>query len=316
MEETILKSAEQFAWEAKVQNSDKLGSFQKFLVAGMGGSHLAADLLKTGKPATDLLVHWGYDLPLLIEKDRLIIASSYSGNTEETLSAFAKAGELGLERAAISTGGKLLEEAKKAGVPYVELPEGVQPRNALGYAMRGLFKLMGEEEAYEELGKLATILKPGGYKEVGEELAREIKGRVPVVYSSDRNVSLAYNWKIKFNETGKIPSFSNVFPELNHNEMAGFDAKGETKQLAERFHIIFLRDEQDDPRIQKRMAVLEKLLTARGLQITNAPLEGNTKFERIFRSLLLADWTAYFTALQYGTKPEEVAIVEEFKKLI
>ncbi len=118
------------------------------------------------------------------------------------------------------------------------------------------------------------------------------------------------------NETGKIPAFSNVFPELNHNEMTGFDRKGKTKDLSGKFCFIFLSDNADHPQNRKRFEVTKRLYEERGLVVHSLPLQGTTRSEKIFSSLLLADWVAYHTALQYGVEPEQVPMVEEFKKLI
>jgi glucose/mannose-6-phosphate isomerase len=139
---------------------------------------------------------------------------------------------------------------------------------------------------------------------------------VPVIYTSAKNAAIGYNWKIKFNETGKIPAFTNVVPELNHNEMTGFDAKEKTVALSRGFRFIFLKDGLDDRRILKRMSVLEKLYHDRGFKVEIVLLQGKNEIQKIFNALILADWTAYHTAKLYGVDPEQVSMVEEFKKLI
>jgi glucose/mannose-6-phosphate isomerase len=136
------------------------------------------------------------------------------------------------------------------------------------------------------------------------------------VYASGRNRAIAENWKIKFNETGKIPSFYNVVPELNHNEMTGFDSKGRTAPVSRHFHFVFLKDGGDDRRITKRMSVLEKLYKDRGFKAEIVLLQGKNEVHKIFNALNLADWTAYHTGLLYAVDPEQVPMVEEFKKLI
>ena len=153
-------------------------------------------------------------------------------------------------------------------------------------------------------------------KEEGKNLAQTLNGSIPLIYASRVNTSLAHIWKITLNETGKIPAFYNVFPELNHNEMTGFDLKERTKHLSERFHFIFLRDQNDHPLVQKRMDVTAQFYRQRGLKVEMLELKGKTVFHKIFSSLLLADWTAYYLALHYGVDPEQIPMVEEFKKLI
>lgn len=147
-------------------------------------------------------------------------------------------------------------------------------------------------------------------------MAGKLRDRVPVIYASNRNGALARNWKIKFNENGKVPAFYNVFPELNHNEMTGFDAMKKTKPLAKSFHFVILADNEDHPQIKRRMDVIEKLFAKRGLRTERVGISGATRYERIFSNLLLAEWASYHTALLYGVEAEEVPMVEEFKKLI
>ena len=124
--------------------------------------------------------------------------SSYSGNTEEIINTLEKGIENNLSMAIISTGGNLIELAKKHSLPYIQIPiTGIQPRSALGYSIKALFKIMGEEGMLKELSVLANTLDPSSYQDKGEELAEKLKGKIPVIYSSAQNMSLAYNWKIK-----------------------------------------------------------------------------------------------------------------------
>jgi len=176
--------------------------------------------------------------------------------------------------------------------------------------------LITEEELFNEAGKLAETLETEEVDADGKALADMLADSVPVIYTSRRNQTIAYNWKIKFNETGKIPAFYNTFPELNHNEMQGFDVNKNTKKLSDKIHFIFVKDSEDQPRIKKRMDVLWKQYVEKGFPVTDFELEGESRLERIFNALLLADWTAYYIAKHYGNEPEEVPMVEEFKKLL
>lgn len=327
MRQAILDFLKQFLWEPKIENEERLPKVRHFIVAGMGGSALAADLLRLWDPKLDVITHRNYGLPANLqtklargESDVLIIASSYSGNTEETLDVYLTAKQNGFPLAAVTTGGKLLDLAKKDGLPYIQLPDtGIQPRSALGFSLKALVKIMGEEAKLKELSGFGESFKNLGaeyFEEPGKKLAEQLRGYVPLIYSSERNFPVVYNWKIKFNETGKIPAFCNFFPELNHNEMTGFDYTLESGGLSEKFFFIFLKDDDDHPRVVKRMEVLGDLLTGRGFQVKILKLEGVNILHKIFSSLLLADWASYYTALQYGADPERVPMVEEFKKLI
>ncbi|MEX0930440.1 MAG: SIS domain-containing protein [Candidatus Paceibacterota bacterium] len=326
MEDSILKFPEQFDYEPAVQNAERLaGPFRHFVLDGMGGSHLAADLLKDHNPSLDLYVHRSYGLPNEahhppadeLEKDRtLFIASSHSGNTEEVLDFAEEAFEKGYPLACIATGGKLIKFAEENDLPYIQLPDtGIQPRTALGFALLALVQLIDPDQLLE-LRAPKNAIDPSSLRPRGEEIAELLRDSVPIIYCSAGNTSIAYNWKIKFNETGKIPAFYNVFPELNHNEMTGFDVAESNKHLSEQFTFIFLRDQNDHEQIRRRIDVCKKLYEDRGFTVLDEHLAGESYFERAFNSLLTADWAALAIATMYGTEPEEVPMVEEFKKKI
>lgn len=284
----------------------------------MGGSQLAADILKAVNPSLDLVGWRDYGLPPLTDiKDRLVVTSSYSGHTEEVIESFEKTLAAGLPLAVLAKGGKLIELARKHKVPYVVVPDsGIQPRQATGFMLRGLMALIGDYKGLKETHELSWSLKAAELEKDGAKLAGKLRDRVPVIYASTRNEALARNWKIKLNENGKAPAFWNVFPELNHNEMTGFDAAKKTKPLAKSFHFVIIGDSEDHPQIKRRMDVLEKLFAKRGLRTERLELRGATRYERIFSNLLLAEWASYHTALLYGVEAEQVPMVEEFKKLI
>ncbi|MFA6585812.1 MAG: SIS domain-containing protein [Candidatus Paceibacterota bacterium] len=320
MYESIKNFNKQFLYEPEIINQENLAKKSEFLVIGMGGSALAPLLLKTKQSNLDIIIHRDYGLPELpIEelKNKLIILSSYSGNTEEVIDTFEKAKEKNLAMAVISIGGKLLTLAKENNVPYIQLPDmGIQPRLAVGLSVKAFLKIIGEENELKNINELATSLITTDYEEQGKILAQKIKNHVPVIYTSNRNLSIAYNWKIKLNETGKIPAFYNVLPELNHNEMTGFDVKDSTKELSDKFYFIILKDLEDNSKIIKRVGIIEKLYKDRNLKTEIIEIKGQDSWHKIFSSLILADWVAYYTALEYGLEPEQVPMVEEFKKLI
>lgn len=319
MSDAIKNFPKQFAYQPIIENAQHLKSADRYFYVGMGGSHLPGDLALLWNPNLPLQIHSDYGLPGGIQsaKEPLVIACSYSGNTEETLAGLAQAKKQKLPAAVIAVGGKLIDEAKKHHLPYVQVPNtGIQPRSSLGFMFRALLKLLGDEKGLKETEKLSRTLDALKQKRSGYALAKKLSGRVPVIYASRKNYTIAWNWKIKLNETGKIPAFYNLLPELNHNEMNGFDVQPSTKDLSSLFHFIFLKDPKDHPRIQKRMMILERLYKQRGLPVTLQPLQGKTTFEQIFSSLLLADWTSVAIAEQYGLESEQVPMVEEFKKLM
>ena len=319
MEEAIKNFPRQFAYQPEIINAEKLQRKEIFIVLGMGGSHLAADLIAGYKPDADIIVYsdYGLNFPESVLQNALIIASSYSGNTEEVLDGLRLALEKKLPAAAIAVGGKLIEEAQKNNIPYVQLPNtGIQPRSALGFSLRAILKIMGDEKTLAETDSLAQTLKPEDIKSSGQALANRLHGFVPIIYTSAKKASVGYNWKIKFCENTKIPAFANVIPELNHNEMTGFDIVSSTGALSQNFYFLFLKDRYDHPQVIKRMEVTEKLYKDRGLRVESLELSGENHFHKIFSSLLLADWISFFLAKSYGVDAENVPMVEEFKKLI
>jgi glucose/mannose-6-phosphate isomerase len=256
----------------------------------MGGSHLAADLLKILKPELDLSIHKDYGLPK-VKEGELVVLSSYSGNTEEVLDAYEEAA--GLNRAVITVGGKLLEKAKQDGVKYVQLPDlGLQPRDAWHLNLQALYELLGEKLELPEIKPVEPL---------------EIKERIPLIYTSNQYQALGYIWKINFNETGKIPAFDNVIPESDHNEINSF-AKFNN------FYALFITDETDHPKIVKRMEVTAKLYNEVGIPSKLIQLEGRDMLEKIFNCLALARSTAVAIAKSYGLDPLAVPMVEKLKK--
>ena len=334
MYDSIKNFNKQFLYVPKIENKARLRKYERFVIAGMGGSGLAAELLLAYDPSLPVIIHKNYGLPEISVQDRkktLIIVDSYSGNTEEALDAFRTARSLGFPLAAISIGGKLLNMARKYSIPYVQMPDiGIQPRMGLGFNLRALLKIMRKDPALILTSKLYHLINAELYRTKGVALAKKLRKSVPVIYTSVRNRAVGYAWKIKLNETGKIPAFANVLPELNHNEMSGFDLQARTnvdvrrartrveerKKLNAPFHFIFLKDAGDHPRIQKRMKILEKMYRARKLPVEVVMIHGKNRLQAIFSSLILADWFALSLAEYYGVEAEQVPMVEEFKKLI
>lgn len=318
MEQSILEYPKQFAYHPEISNSGQLIKRSKFIILGMGGSHLAAGLVKAIDPTAPILIHWDYGLPDLSDeelKDYLIVACSYSGNTEEVIDGLNQAMAKSLAVTVIATGGKLLDQALNNGLSHIKLPtSNIQPRLALGFFLKALALVMDRSDILEAVTDLSQ-LDPAPLETPGEQLAEQLAGHIPMIYSSRTNSALAYNWKIKFNETSKTPAFYNIVPELNHNEMTGFD-QIQDGHLPSNFSFIFITDPDDDPRITKRFEVLAKLYRDRNLSVTEVALDGPTRLHRLFNNLILADWTALALAKQYGHEPEQVPMVEEFKGLI
>ncbi len=322
MEDSILGLPDQFNFEPKIIKKENLcTNYEKIVLVGMGGSHFCGGVLKAINPSLPIFIHRGYGIPEVFtsSKERtLFVFVSYSGNTEETIDSFKTIKERGLNTAVITTGGKLKDLAEETESPMIQIPDtGIQPRNAIGYLTLSLATILGDAVSVEDLKEMSFKLDPKKERLKIQETVKDLVNYVPIIYSSLSNKVIPYNWKIKFNETTKIPAFYNVFPELNHNEMEGFGVIESTKSLSSFMIVIFLMDIDDNPRIRKRMETTKNIYEERGIKTLLFELEGENKTEKIFRSLLTVDWLAFELAVShYETDCDNVPVVEKFKKII
>jgi len=264
-------------------------------------------------PKLPVLVHRSYFLPPEADQNSLIILSSYSGQTEETISAYQKAKDEDMEIAGLTCGGQLAELFQKNKNPWVKILPTLQPRASLGYQLSALVKIfmaygLLNQSAGNELTDLSKKIIPAQIENDAKLFCVKLRNNTPIIYCSDKNQALARIWKIKFNENTKIAAFWNVFPELNHNEMVGWtNAFGP-------FHFLFLQDENDLPQIQKRMKLTAQLLRQKGLTVDFIQLAGDSAPEKLFRGIVYGDWLSYHLAIFYGIDPNPVEMVEEFKR--
>ncbi len=308
-EEGILGIPKQFEYKAEIIGKDKIRSFKKIIVLGMGGSRLATEILNMVKPELDIYIHSDYDLPIFNEEtlsSALIIANSHSGNTAEPISGAKMAIERGLNLVVVSTGGELINLANQRQVPYVVLPHSdLPPRMMVCHDLMALATLIDFDvtELISSQRIDAEALRSGGV-----QVARQIGSAIPLIYTSERLRGLGYIWKIILNETAKMPAFHNCFPEADHNEITGFQG-----DWAAGFHSIFLQDDIDN-RISQRMDLTSKLFQSHGMLVATIPLAGDSLVEKIISSIIMAHWTALELARTNNTDPLVVLEIEDFKK--
>lgn len=316
MDEQIAQFPQQFSWDPDVLNADHLPtSIAHVLVCGMGGSHLGARLLLRASPELPLSIHSDYGLPSTITPDTLVVASSYSGNTEETLDAARAARAAGFPIAIMTTGGALAAFAEEHGLPLVRFPLlSIEPRMAVGVQMLAIARFLGDAELERTVREAGLALDPSRDRRAAAATAAALGIATPVIYASTRNHALAYFWKIALNETGKVPAFSNIFPELCHNELSGYDTPEAARERSTRLHAIMLTDADDHPRIAKRMALAQELLEARGTSVSVFPLSGTASFEKTFSGVLAGAWFALAVAHTYGSPDAATPLIAEFKK--
>ncbi|MGH7571283.1 MAG: bifunctional phosphoglucose/phosphomannose isomerase [Gemmatimonadota bacterium] len=296
-------------------------------VVGMGGSAIGGDLVAActaERRQTPLIVVRGYALPAWLDDDAWVIACSYSGNTEETLSAFAEAKERRLRSAAITTGGRLGERARDAGDPVLELPGGFPPRAALGHSFAACAVLTARLAAgLEPRAEAETIAGAGERMKpiVGEWLAWEpanpallvaaeaVTG-LPLVYSGHPLSSAAgRRWRTQLNENAKLLAHTSEFPEHNHNEIVGFEADP-TVPCA----IFYLETPWDHERVRRRMDFVRDYLDGRAISQRRVEAGGDTPLEVMLRLCLLGDCASFLASVITGRDPTPVASIDALKR--
>ena len=281
------------------------------VVTGMGGSAVGGDILRSYLSSSKLpvMVNRDYSLPNFIGEDTLVIAVSYSGNTEETLSAVQEAQKKKAKIIAITSGGKLAQIVKTV----IKIPAGYQPRAALGYLF---FPLLGvlfnagfADVRNSDLNEMLTILKDTSYfREEGKRIAKLIDGRLPIIYSSEQFAPIAYRFKTQINENAKYPAFTGVFPEMNHNEI---NAVGSLDR--KRYVMFFIRNPQDHARIKKRMDICSQILSQK-VDVEDIVPRGNSLLARMFSTMYIGDFASYELAIRLHIDPSPVEVIEWLKK--
>ncbi len=304
----------------QVEAAAKLGreikltdEFDKIIVAGMGGSGLPGDII-AAYPGIKLpvFVNKEYELPEFANSKTLVFAVSYSGNTEETISAFRTAMRKNCRIVGISSGGKLKEMCQKNSVQYIEVPAGMQPRMALGYLLIPVLNVLNNARiitgAESSIKETVSALKRVSFEEKAKSLAEKLIGKTPIIYASARLKGVAYRWKTDFNENSKVHAICNYFPELNHNELSAYI------KLNAYYSAIILEDEEDSRRIKERMRLTKEIISKRGVEVTQIAITGQCFLSRALSAIYLGELTSYHLALLNKVDPENIKLQEEFKK--
>ena len=294
----------------------------------MGGSGFSGDIIKAlvaDEIKIPVEVVKGYDLPAFVGKGWLVMAVSYSGNTEETISALGQGIERGAEILIECSGGKLEKLAADSGYTIVKIPSGLQPRGAIGYLFYpaylvlnelGLIKIDEEEEneALELIKEKAAVYNrntPIG-KNPAKKLAMEIGDRLPIVYGTEGiYTALAYRLKCEINENGKTPCWWHDFSELNHNETVGWQRLSE---ITKNFVIITFRDPDETPKIKTRIDVTLGQASQNVGGLIQIKVEGRSKLARALATLYLGDIATVYHAILTGVDPTPVVKIESLKK--
>ncbi len=282
------------------------------IVCGMGGSCWYTEIVNAllfDRTVVDTCSN--YVAPAWAEKDTLVIASSYSGNTEETLAVLESMKGKAEYLAGITAGGQLLTKFQEYNIPFLQImATGIQPRMStlcnLAYLLHLLHHYGLSKDWRSEFMELETFLSGIDFETSAKQIAEEIGDKVPVIYSAAQAVSAAKAWKICINENSKTQAFYNYFPELNHNEMCGFT------NMRMNPCFIFLHSSLDHPKNAKRMDVTKEMLQGKG-NFIDVDLKGETLLQQLSYALVMGYWVSYYVALANHVDPTPVDMVEDFK---
>lgn len=297
------------------------------VVAGMGGSALAADFVKVLLKDTLQIpfeVVKDYKLPGYVGRQTLVIASSHSGNTEETLECLNEAIQREAQLAVIATGGKLKEVAGTNSIMYGEIPHDTQPRMGMIYNLRVLLRILEEYGLIDDSLSTAMASASGWLKDesslwssdtptdhnYAKQLALIAVGKTPVFYAGSLMAPVAYKWKISWNENAKNVAFWNYLPEFNHNEFLGWSSHPIEKPFA----VFDLVSELEHPRILKRFSLSDRLLSGKRPKSTVVPIQGDTLLHQMLWGCVLADFVSIYVGILNGVDPTQVDLIEKFKK--
>lgn len=295
------------------------------VVAGMGGSAIGGDLLSAlalDQATIPVTVSRSYSLPAWVGNNTAVVASSYSGNTEETLAAFDDACARGARVIVISTGGELVKRARNHNIPIVELPSGIQPRAALPHSLSALLSIIeplkltaiASEHWQEAIAITAQQSKrmedPSDPENAAVKLARTLQDRFPVIYSSEQLSVANTRWRNQIQENAKSLAVGNLLPEMNHNEVMGWARfQSELKQLA----VIELSDREDHPRTQLRLDVTRSLLEPHANSWHKISSEGKSRLARLLSIMYVGDWVSLYLAILNGIDPSPVGLISKLK---
>lgn len=324
--EAIATQHEQLRYNFSIDADIDSTKINAIVVVGMGGSALAAQLVQTwwcGQLSIPFIIVRGYDLPAFVDEHTLVVCSSYSGNTEEVLSAYQQTKERGCECVVMASGGTLADQAGEDDLPLYRIPSGYQPRLAMWYGVRAFAELMQQSEfvsdAVSRLEEAAEFLQTAGQEwkpdvptaeNRAKQIAEECMGKAVWVYAGPILSSAAYKWKISFNESSKQVASWNELPEFNHNEFMGWTEQPAIKP----FTVIELQSALDSERIRKRFEISNRLLSGRMPSPVVVESRGEAHIQHLLWTCLLGDFTSLYLGVLNNVNPSRVETIEQLKQ--
>jgi glucose/mannose-6-phosphate isomerase len=311
-------------WRVEAASLEAHDSPGGLVIAGMGGSGIGGALARAAlgdRCSRPIVLSRDYGLPPWTTPDTTVLCTSYSGNTEETLAAYEAAGALGARRIVATTGGKLADAARADGVPVIPLPGAFQPRVAVAYLLVVALEVAGLcgvaprvhleiDVAAAHAEQLAAEWGPDGPEDgLAKSLARGLHGTIPQIAGSGVTAPIAYRWKTQINENVKQPAFSHELPELDHNEIVGWNGAGELG----RFSAVFLADSDLHPRIGQRIELTRGLIAAHAAATYRVESRGEHQTERLISLVLLGDLVSIYMAVLRGVDPSPIDVMDRLK---
>ena len=296
------------------------------VIAGMGGSGISGDIVATwlqDRIKIPIISVKDYILPNYVDEDALVVLVSYSGNTEETLSVFSQALERKAQVLAVTSNGKLEEYCQKARLPFIRIPSGYQPREAIIYLTIPIASFLEKTEIIEnlsmEIRSTAEVLqqvreqiKPEVPLEENpaKKIAVQILNTTPIIYGSGIQNPIAYRMKCQLNENSKVHAFYGVIPEMNHNEIMGWE-----HVAYKMFSVIFLRYHSEREEVKTRIEILKNLLSERGVtKVLEIWARGKSTLEKMFSTMFIGDMTTLYLAFLRNVDPLKIELIEKLKK--
>ena len=322
-----LKTGKNIAENADLSPSMMEG-IDHVIVVGMGGSAIAGDIVRCfamKESSVPISVVRNYTLPAFVSARTLVVVSSFSGNTEETLSGMAQAMEAGASIVCITSGGKVKAHADEKGLPALVIPGGIPPRAALGYSLSALLAALSKmgvvavsEEAWTEAfglleEKIALYANPDSDHEA-LDIARRLENCLPFIYSATGMLeTVNVRWRGQIQENSKMLAAGNVYPELNHNEIMGWESSN-ISDIHKRIGVVVLRDKDDHERIQHRMKVTKELLEEKAGYWVEVHSTGEHPLTRMLSLICLGDWVSLYLAYIREVDPTPIGLINRLKE--
>lgn len=318
-------------WKAIIDSTNnvdlniKSSKINNICLAGMGGSAIGADIMRAYAYSSSpwpIHVVRHYDIPAWVDENTLFITCSFSGNTEETLSALDQAIDKGAQIVGVTSGGTLKEKAAQHNFDVIEIPGGMPPRAALGYSFVPLFRIFSSLNILEEddsvleethaflANKVEELCNIEGNRAL--EIAEKIHGTLAVIYSDHLLLEpVNLRWRGQIEENAKEIVYGNFFPEMNHNEIVGWQ---KSEHLKGKTSVIFLKDKEDNERVKIRQEIVKELIQNHTKSIIEISTEGESRLTRVFSLIQLADWVSIYLAFLNQLDPTEIKNIDYLKK--